>query len=192
LLLLSLIACGAFVFGHFIIGGAFSYACAMIDASGSLYPLLIEFFTCIAWPGRFYLKELYIYKAGLNNWKHIKTPWNDFTGHRDIGFLLTMICCIAGYPLIPLIWMADPGNLLSSVKLYNFLNTLWDYLFLKELIEMFKIFDLNLWNYNKFDEWKLRIIEAIKKYDPDIIALQEARDDLRFNIACFKRLRGLK
>lgn len=161
-LLLSLIACGSFVFGYFIIGGAFSYACAMIDAtdgkisrlklcqsdmgsffdsivdriselaivaglsfgiyleSGSLYPLLIGFFACIAWLGRFYLKELYINKAGLNSWKQIKTPWNDFTGHRDISFFLTMVCCIAGYPLIPLIWMAVSGNLLSSIKLYNF------------------------------------------------------------------------
>lgn len=47
---------------------------------------------------------------------------------------------------------------------------------------MIKIFDLNLWNYNKFDERKPRIIEAVKKYDPDIIALQEVRDDARFNI----------
>ncbi|GAX62623.1 endonuclease/exonuclease/phosphatase [Candidatus Scalindua japonica] len=46
---------------------------------------------------------------------------------------------------------------------------------------MTKIFDLNLWNYNNFEERKSHIIEAIMQYDPDIITFQEVRDDLRFN-----------
>lgn len=159
---LSLIACVAFVFGYFIIGGAFSYACAMVDATdgkisrlklcqsdlgsffdsvvdriseiaiiaglscgiylktGSLYPLLIGFLAVIAWLGRFYLKELFINKAGTYNWKQIKTPLYDFAGNRDVSFFLTLFCCIVGYPLIPLIWMAVFGNLMSCVKLYNF------------------------------------------------------------------------
>lgn len=56
---------------------------------------------------------------------------------------------------------------------------------------MIRIFDLNLWNYNKFEERKPRIIEAVKKYDPDIIALQEVRDDLRFNIKGHNQARQL-
>ncbi len=56
---------------------------------------------------------------------------------------------------------------------------------------MIKIFDLNLWNYNNFVERKPRIVEAIKKYDPDIIALQEVRDDLRFNSNGYNQARQL-
>lgn len=54
-----------------------------------------------------------------------------------------------------------------------------------------KIFDLNLWNYNNFEERKPRIIEAIRKYDPDIIAFQEVRDDLRFNSKGYNQARQL-
>ncbi len=56
---------------------------------------------------------------------------------------------------------------------------------------MIKIFDLNLWNYNNFEERKPRIIEAAKKYDPDIIAFQEVRDDLRFNTKGHNQARQL-
>ncbi len=161
-LCLSLIACGAFVFGHFIIGGVLCYACAMVDAMdgkisrlklsqsdigtfldsvvdriseiaivfglscgiylkiGSIFTLLIGFFACLAWLGRFYLKELFIDKAGTDNWKKIKPPRYDLTGHRDVSFFVTMVCCIMGYPLIPLILMAVFGNSLSCLNLYNF------------------------------------------------------------------------
>ena len=54
-----------------------------------------------------------------------------------------------------------------------------------------KIFDLNLWNYNNFEERKPRIIEAIKKCNPDIIAFQEVRDDLRFNSRGYNQARQL-
>jgi len=88
--------------------------------TGNLSVLLIGFLASIAWLGRFYLKELFIDKAGLDKWKSIKSPWLDFTGHRDFSFFITLICCIGGMPLIPLIWMAFFGNLLSSIKLYDF------------------------------------------------------------------------
>ncbi len=54
-----------------------------------------------------------------------------------------------------------------------------------------KIFDLNLWNYNNFEERKPRIIDAIEKHDPDIIAFQEVRDDLRFNSKGYNQARQL-
>ncbi len=44
-----------------------------------------------------------------------------------------------------------------------------------------KILNLNLWNYNNFESRKPKIIEFIKKHDPDIIAFQEVMDDIRFN-----------
>jgi endonuclease/exonuclease/phosphatase family metal-dependent hydrolase len=58
-------------------------------------------------------------------------------------------------------------------------------------MSMIKIFDLNLWNYNNFTERKPRIIEAIKKYDPDIITFQEVRDDLRYNSRGYNQARQL-
>ncbi len=54
-----------------------------------------------------------------------------------------------------------------------------------------KIFDLNLWNYNNFEERKPHIVEAIKIHDPDIIAFQEVRDDLRFNSKGYNQARQL-
>jgi len=44
-----------------------------------------------------------------------------------------------------------------------------------------KILNLNIWNYNIWKDRKPKIISAIKKYNPDIIALQEVRDDVEFN-----------
>ena len=46
---------------------------------------------------------------------------------------------------------------------------------------MVKVLNLNLWNYNKFEERKPKVIEFIKKHDPDVVILQEVRDDLQFN-----------
>lgn len=57
--------------------------------------------------------------------------------------------------------------------------------------EMITIFDLNLWNYNNFEERKPRIIESIRKFDPDIITFQEVRDDLRFNSRGYNQARQL-
>jgi len=48
-------------------------------------------------------------------------------------------------------------------------------------MEVIKIFNLNLWGYTNWKTRKLKIISAIKKYNPDIIAFQEIRDDVRFN-----------
>lgn len=44
-----------------------------------------------------------------------------------------------------------------------------------------KILNLNLWNYNNFDERKPRIVDFIKEHNPDIVTMQEVRDDLRYN-----------
>ncbi len=46
---------------------------------------------------------------------------------------------------------------------------------------MVKVFNLNLWNYTDWEERKSRILETIKKQNPDIITLQEVRDDIQFN-----------
>lgn len=44
-----------------------------------------------------------------------------------------------------------------------------------------KILDLNIWNYNKWDERKSKIVKFIKKENPDIVVFQEVRDDVQFN-----------
>ena len=44
-----------------------------------------------------------------------------------------------------------------------------------------KILNFNLWNYNNWEERKPLIVDFIKKHNPDIITMQEVRDDLRFN-----------
>ena len=46
---------------------------------------------------------------------------------------------------------------------------------------MVKILNLNLWNYNEFNTRKPKIINCIKRQNPDIIAFQEIRDDIQFN-----------
>lgn len=46
---------------------------------------------------------------------------------------------------------------------------------------MIKVLNLNLWNYNEFETRKQKIIEVIKERNPDIITLQEVRDDIKFN-----------
>ena len=44
-----------------------------------------------------------------------------------------------------------------------------------------KILNLNLWNYNNFEKRKPKITRFIIKHNPDIVVLQEVRDDLKFN-----------
>lgn len=44
-----------------------------------------------------------------------------------------------------------------------------------------KILNLNLWNYNNWEERRPKIIQTIKEHNPDVIVLQEVRDDLQFN-----------
>jgi|SRR3989344_5618355 len=46
---------------------------------------------------------------------------------------------------------------------------------------MIKIFNLNLWNYTNWEERVSKIINLIKNHDPDIVTLQEVRDDINFN-----------
>jgi endonuclease/exonuclease/phosphatase family metal-dependent hydrolase len=44
-----------------------------------------------------------------------------------------------------------------------------------------KILNLNIWNYNDWGKRKPKILSFIRKNKPDIIALQEVRDDAKFN-----------
>ena len=44
-----------------------------------------------------------------------------------------------------------------------------------------KIMTLNIHNYHDFEQRKPRIIALIRRYDPDVVALQEVRDDRRKN-----------
>ena len=44
-----------------------------------------------------------------------------------------------------------------------------------------KILNLNIWNYTSFDHRMPKIVKFIKKHDPDIVVLQEIRDDVQFN-----------
>jgi len=44
-----------------------------------------------------------------------------------------------------------------------------------------KIFNLNIWNYTNWEERKPKIIQEIKKENPEIVAFQEIRDDVKFN-----------
>ena len=44
-----------------------------------------------------------------------------------------------------------------------------------------KILNLNIWNYNNWEARMPRILKFIQKHNPDIVVLQEIRDDLRFN-----------
>jgi glucose-1-phosphate thymidylyltransferase len=81
--------------------------------------LLLGVLAIIGWLGRFYLKELFIHMAGLNAWKSLRVVPLDLLGHRDVNFFITMVSCIAGYPLIPLLWMAFFGNCFAA---FNFLS----------------------------------------------------------------------
>jgi len=40
-----------------------------------------------------------------------------------------------------------------------------------------KILSLNIWNYHEFNDRKPKIVELVKKYDPDVVVFQEIRDD---------------
>jgi choline kinase/phosphatidylglycerophosphate synthase len=74
----------------------------------------------LGWLGRFYLKEVFIDVAGLCAWKGLKPLPLDLLGHRDVSFFMTMIFCILGYPLVPLLWMAFFGNLFSTARLVQY------------------------------------------------------------------------
>jgi len=48
-------------------------------------------------------------------------------------------------------------------------------------MSVIKVFNLNIWNYTNWEERRPKILNSIKKQDPDIITLQEVRDDIKFN-----------
>jgi choline kinase/phosphatidylglycerophosphate synthase len=89
--------------------------------------LILGLLAIIGWLGRFYLKELFIHMASLRSWKSLSPIPLDLFGHRDVSFFITMVCCAAGYPLIPLIWMAFFGNLFSLIGFFQYKNLLKDH-----------------------------------------------------------------
>jgi len=166
----ALLACASFIFGYFIIGGIFSYACAIVDAvdgkiarlkllssktgsffdsvidriseisivagltygaytqTSELFIFLLGFFAILGWLGRFYLKELFINKFGFATWKALKTSTFEIVGHRDVSFFIIMISCFAGHLVIPLLWMAIFGNVLSVFNLLKYFDHLDSFL----------------------------------------------------------------
>ena len=46
---------------------------------------------------------------------------------------------------------------------------------------MLKILSLNIWNYTNYKERKPKIIEFVRNNNPDVLVLQEVRDDIDFN-----------
>tara|TARA_Y100000310_G_scaffold343922_1_gene453949 strand:- start:1773 stop:2492 length:720 start_codon:yes stop_codon:yes gene_type:complete len=44
-----------------------------------------------------------------------------------------------------------------------------------------KILNLNLWNYSNWENRERKIVRFIKKHDPDVVVLQEVRDDIKLN-----------
>jgi choline kinase/phosphatidylglycerophosphate synthase len=106
------------------VGGFYDSACdrgaeiAIVSGlAGGLYRdsanpvmLLLGLLAIIGWLGRFYLKELFIHMAGLKAWQSIRAVPLDLFGHRDVSFFVTMVSCLAGYPLFPLLWMALFGK----------------------------------------------------------------------------------
>jgi len=165
-LVFALLACASFIFGYFIIGGIFSYACAMVDAvdgkiarlkllssktgsffdsvidriseisivagltygaytqTSELFILLLGFFAILGWLGRFYLKELFINKFGFARKRGFKISVFAIVGHRDVSFFIIMISCFTGHLIIPLLWMAIFGNIISIFDLLKYFDHL--------------------------------------------------------------------
>jgi phosphatidylglycerophosphate synthase len=92
--------------------------------TSNLVMLLLGLLAIIGWLGRFYLKELFIHMASIKAWESLKQVPLDMFGHRDVSFFVTMVCCTAGYPLIPLIWMAFWGNLFAAMNFFQYRNYL--------------------------------------------------------------------
>ncbi len=162
----ALLACASFIYGYFIIGGIFSYACAIVDAvdgkiarlkllsskSGSffdsvidriseisivagltygaytqtseLFIFLLGGFAILGWLGRFYLKELFINKFGFARKRDFKISVFAIGGHRDVSFFIIMISCFTGHLIIPLLWMAIFGNIISAFDLLKYFDHL--------------------------------------------------------------------
>ena len=165
-LVFALSACASFIFGYFIIGGVFSYACAIVDAvdgkiarlkllsskTGSFFDSVIDrvseisivtgltygaytqtsellifllgFFAILGWLGRFYLKELFINKFGFARKRGSKIAVFAIVGHRDVSFFIIMISCFTGHLIIPLLWMAIFGNIISVFDLLKYFDHL--------------------------------------------------------------------
>jgi glucose-1-phosphate thymidylyltransferase len=88
--------------------------------------LLLGLLAITGWLGRFYLKELFIHMAGLKTWKSLGAVPFDLFGHRDVSFFVIMVSCLAGYPLISLIWMAFFGIFFTAVNFFSYTNYLRD------------------------------------------------------------------
>jgi choline kinase/phosphatidylglycerophosphate synthase len=95
-------------------------AAGLYQKSLSPAMLLLGLLAIIGWLGRFYLKELFIHMTSLKAWKSINLIPMDLFGHRDVSFFITMVSCIAGYPLVPLVWMAFFGNLFAAINFFQY------------------------------------------------------------------------
>jgi glucose-1-phosphate thymidylyltransferase len=95
-------------------------AYGLYQRTGNPVMLLIGLLAIIGWLGRFYLKELFIHMASIKAWKSLDPIPLDLCGHRDVSFFLTMIFCFAGYPFVPLVWMAFFGSLFASINFFQY------------------------------------------------------------------------
>lgn len=101
-----------------------------------LFIFLLGFLAILGWLGRFYLKELFIDKFGYTPWKKLKMSVFETFGHRDVSFFVTMVACFFDYPIIPLLWMAVFGNILSIFNLLKYSGSLSLYLPLETKISL--------------------------------------------------------
>ncbi len=92
--------------------------------TSELLIFFLGFIAILGWLGRFYLKELYINKFGIATWKALKMSAFEIVGHRDVSFFIIMISCFAGNLVIPLLWMALFGNILSIFNLLKYFGHL--------------------------------------------------------------------
>ena len=64
-----------------------------------------------------------------------KTSAFEIVSHRDVSFFIIMISCFTGHLVIPLLWMAIFGNIISVFDLLKYFDHL-DSLFSKNAEEM--------------------------------------------------------
>jgi choline kinase/phosphatidylglycerophosphate synthase len=95
-------------------------AMGLYEKTSTPIVLLLGLLALTGWLGRFYLKELFIHMSSLKAWKSLSPIPLDLFGHRDVTFFITMISCFAGYPLVPLVWMALWGNLFSAINFIQY------------------------------------------------------------------------
>ena len=92
--------------------------------TSNLLIFLIGLFAILGWLVRFYLKELFINKFGFARKRCFKISVFAIVGHRDVSFFIIMISCFTGHLIIPLLWMAIFGNIISVFDLLKYFDHL--------------------------------------------------------------------